>query len=897
MVYRLLEKFNIDKFLTSQLVLMADLFIVLFSSICSITFVSIVARNDYSLQYVLLWVGASFVFALLSFLILKISSSVENHHSFHVVVMLFLAVLLKQVFLGLSVTSVHLHSGFSFPHLFALLIVDGLTCTALLTIEKLMVAVSFDVMRHRVQRRRMTPTVFVYGISDEALSFEKLQHISSQYFVKGFIKPGKQSGKSYVNDIRVYSFDSKAEFMELVDRYEIDAVLFVDNNDIVYERESLVRYCNDLKVKVLLNPPVEEVDKHRMNGKSAVREVRIEDILGRTEIKVDVESIRKEFKDKVVMVTGAAGSIGSQLCRQLATYGIKQLILFDSAETPMHNIRLELEERFPELNLRPVIGDVRIERRLDFVFRTYRPQVVFHAAAYKHVPLMEENPCEAVLANVVGSRNVANKCIEYDAEKMVMISTDKAVNPTNIMGCTKRLAEIYVQSLGLAIEQGKKQARTKFVTTRFGNVLGSNGSVIPRFREQIAKGGPVTVTHPDITRFFMTIPEACRLVLEAATMTSGNEIFVFDMGKSVRIADMARKMIELAGLVPDKDIKIEYTGLRPGEKLYEEVLATAENTIPTDHSAIRIAKVRQYDYDEASAYVDRLEQLSRNIEIDEMVKLMKEIVTEFKSNNSEFERFDDVPSVSIITPTYNCGKFIEETIRSVQAQTYKDWEMIIVDDGSKDDTERIVTAIAKKDERIRYIRNPKNCGAAVTRNRALSEARGEWVAFLDSDDLWLPEKLERQVAFMKDNAYAFTYHNYTVIDEQNQPLGIHISGLKKVTAFDMYSCCWPGCLSVMYHRPTIGLIQIADIKKDNDTAMWLQVVKKAPCYLLNEDLAVYRRREGSITPRSIKAKIVWHYNLFRIATGMNPVTAWYWTMMNVLGQSYKKLFYIKKIKQ
>lgn len=318
------------------------------------------------------------------------------------------------------------------------------------------------------------------------------------------------------------------------------------------------------------------------------------------------------------------------------------LLLFDNAETPMHNLRLELEERFPKLEFVPVIGDIRLPNRLDFAFRTFHPQVVFHAAAYKHVPLMEENPCEAVLVNVIGTRNVALKCLEYNVEKMVMISTDKAVNPTNIMGCTKRLAEIYVQSLGLAIEQGTIEGATKFVTTRFGNVLGSNGSVIPRFREQIAKGGPVTVTHPDITRFFMTIPEACQLVMEAATISTGNQICVFDMGKSVKIADLAKRMIELAGYEPGEEIKIEYTGLRPGEKLYEEVLSNTENTIPTTHDRIRIAKVREYDYAEACAATEQLEQFARMVNVPDTVCLMKKIVPEFKSKNSEFEQFDKV---------------------------------------------------------------------------------------------------------------------------------------------------------------------------------------------------------------------------------------------------------------
>jgi len=375
--------------------------------------------------------------------------------------------------------------------------------------------------------------------------------------------------------------------------------------------------------------------------KSQIREVKIEDLLGRPEIKISLDTIKEYFKNKVIMVTGAAGSIGSELCRQLATFGIKKLILFDNAETPMHNLRLELEARFPRLDFVPVIGSVRHMSRLDYAFRTWKPQVVFHAAAYKHVPLMEENPCEAVFANVCGSRSVADKCIEYGVDMMVMISTDKAVNPTNIMGCSKRLAEIYVQALGLAVEQGKVEGHTKFVTTRFGNVLGSNGSVIPRFREQIQKGGPVTVTHPEITRFFMTIPEACRLVMEAATMSTGNQIFVFDMGESVKISDLAKRMIKLAGLKLGEDIEIEYTGLRPGEKLYEEVLADTENTEPTSHDRIRIAKVREYDYEEAVKACDELTELSKRVKIPEMVKLMKKIVPEFKSKNSIFEMYDN----------------------------------------------------------------------------------------------------------------------------------------------------------------------------------------------------------------------------------------------------------------
>ncbi len=361
----------------------------------------------------------------------------------------------------------------------------------------------------------------------------------------------------------VYYFEDASNVRYVAEKADIDGVLFPYVADARSEQDRLINFCREAGIKTYITPGIDEMTEGKAVG-NYVRKIKIEDLLGRPEIKISMDEIIANFSGKVIMVTGAAGSIGSELCRQLATFGVRQLVLFDNAETPLHNIRLELEDTFPELDFVPVIGDVRSIERLDFVFRKYRPQVVFHAAAYKHVPLMEENPCEAVRVNVCGSRQVADKCVEYDVEKMVMVSTDKAVNPTNIMGCTKRLAEIYVQSLGLAIERGEAKGKTKFVTTRFGNVLGSNGSVIPRFREQIEHGGPITVTHREIRRFFMTIPEACRLVMEAATFSTGTQIFVFDMGESVKISTLAERMINLAGLEVGRDIRIEYTGLRPG---------------------------------------------------------------------------------------------------------------------------------------------------------------------------------------------------------------------------------------------------------------------------------------------------------------------------------------------
>ena len=479
----------------------------------------------------------------------------------------------------------------------------------------------------------------VYGVDDKAVATVTRLANSRHYNVIGYLNYGRRLRGQFINGTKIFFFEDKDDIKLFHERFFVDAILFSRESSVKAEAERLVEYCQESDVKVLVSPVIDEVVDGKIM-KSSIREVKIEDLLGRDEIKISMDEIVENFSGKTVMVTGAAGSIGSELCRQLASFGPKKLVLFDNGETPMHNLRLELEERFKNLDFVPVIGDVRQEPRLDYVFRTHRPQVVFHAAAYKHVPLMEENPCEAVRVNVAGSRNVADKCIEYDVEKMVMISTDKAVNPTNIMGCTKRLAEIYVQSLGLAIERGEVKGCTKFVTTRFGNVLGSNGSVIPRFREQIAKGGPITVTHPDITRFFMTIPEACRLVMEAATMSTGNQIFVFDMGESVKIDTLARRMITLAGFVPNKDIMIEYTGLRPGEKLYEEVLSNTENTDPTSHDRIRIAKVREYEYEKAREVMTELERLSVIVEIPEMVKLMKATVPEFISKNSQFEQYD-----------------------------------------------------------------------------------------------------------------------------------------------------------------------------------------------------------------------------------------------------------------
>jgi len=480
--------------------------------------------------------------------------------------------------------------------------------------------------------------LFIFGHEDSspALLNDSFLRENSSYQVEGFLRFGQRVSMR-IGLYKVYFITDQEEFSRWVNRYNIKAILFTDYKAVKEESERLVRFCEKEKVRMLLLPSLDELKGGKLKMR-ALPEVRIEDLLGREEIRINMEEIAGSLKGKVVLVTGAAGSIGSELCRQLCHFGLKQLVLFDSAETPMHNIRLELEEKFPDVEFTPVMGDIRMIHRVESIYQRFRPHIVFHAAAYKHVPLMEENPCEAVHTNVYGTRNVADMAVKYDVDKFIMVSTDKAVNPTNVMGASKRLAEMYVQSLSIAISKGRQSGKTRFITTRFGNVLGSNGSVIPRFREQLAKGGPLTVTHPDIIRYFMTIPEACRLVLEAAFMGKGNEIFVFDMGTPVKIANLARRMIELAGLIPGEDIEIKYTGLRPGEKLYEELLATKENTLPTENEKIYRAQVREYDYEDTvmSPLIDLA------IKVDKMgtVRMMKGIVPEFKSKNSVYEALD-----------------------------------------------------------------------------------------------------------------------------------------------------------------------------------------------------------------------------------------------------------------
>lgn len=621
------------RYVSYKVILLADVYLSLASSLVSLFFIdSFIADLSWSAYVTVLFVGGVTTFFV--FWLSGTSKNIIRHASMKSMGRLCFAILLSDILLGGVLW------GFGWclfgHHLFAFCLIDFLVTTFVLSGFRVTLVLVYDYAISRDVSGKSR--VLVYGCGDKSVALKKRMHTSKHYQVVGFVNPEKYLKSCVISDLPVCYFEDEESFSRFVKKYDINALLYPSHEEARREADRLVRFCSDCGLKNLVTPPIDVLGDGLK--KTIVREIRVEDLLGREEIKINMRECAKNFAGKVVMVTGAAGSIGSELCRQLTILGVGHLILFDNAETPMHEFRLELERNFPDLKFTPFIGDVRQKERLRMAFEKYRPAVVFHAAAYKHVPLMEENPCEAVRVNVVGSRLVADFCVEYGVEMMVMISTDKAVNPTNVMGASKRLAEIYVQSLGLAMERGEVEGKTRFVTTRFGNVLGSNGSVIPYFRKQIEQGGPVTVTDPRITRYFMTIPEACRLVMEAAVMSTGNQIFVFDMGEPVKIVDLAERMIRLAGYIPGEDIKIEFIGLRPGEKLYEEVLSNEENTLPTGHAKIRVARVREYKRNDILASYDKLAELALAVNVEDTVRLMKRVVPEFKSNNSEYERLD-----------------------------------------------------------------------------------------------------------------------------------------------------------------------------------------------------------------------------------------------------------------
>lgn len=479
--------------------------------------------------------------------------------------------------------------------------------------------------------------VFIYGVKQGGIGLAKniRNQDPAKYILAGFVSEASDIRYKSLLGVSVYAND-KNLVSEMKKKHA--NILFVSplKNEILRNNLEMVNRLIENKIKIFIVPEAQEWDGKSEFNHTQLKEIEIEDLLPREKIEVDMESIGRVLQGKKILITGAAGSIGSEMVRQVAIYNPSELILIDQAETPLHDIRLMIKRCYPDVLTYTLIGDIANQFRMEDIFRQHCPDYVFHAAAYKHVPMMEDNPQEGIQNNVNGTRIVADLSVKYGVKKFVMISTDKAVNPTNVMGCSKRICEIYVQSLDKAIKDGKVNGYTEFITTRFGNVLGSNGSVIPLFKEQIKNGGPVTVTDPNIVRFFMLIPEACKLVLEAGTKGHGGEIFVFDMGKAVKIVDLARRMIQLSGV----DIDIKFTGLRDGEKLYEEVLNSKETTLPTFHPKIKIAKVRMYDYVSVCKSIEELVEHSYENDDMQIVKIMKNIVPEFKSQHSKYEVLD-----------------------------------------------------------------------------------------------------------------------------------------------------------------------------------------------------------------------------------------------------------------
>lgn len=503
---------------------------------------------------------------------------------------------------------------------------------AMMACSRIVVKIFFEALNFDGSR---SANVFIYGAKEAGVNIAKALRVSlrNHYRLRGFIADEPELINKVMMGVKVFPNDDT--LIENLDDRDVHTIIISPAKMEALKHSDMADRLLAHNIKLMTAPPLSEWNNQFLD-RTQLKEIQIEDLLQRNPIEIDIHKVASHLEGKRVMITGAAGSIGSEIMRQVASFNPYKLILVDQAETPLHDIRLELQDRWRDIDVETIIADISNVTRMEEIFRRYKPQYIFHAAAYKHVPMMEDNVSESIQVNVYGTRTVADLAVKYGAEKFVMISTDKAVNPTNVMGCSKRICEIYVQSLAkkLLAEGGHV---TQFITTRFGNVLGSNGSVIPRFRDQIQRGGPVTVTHPEIIRYFMTIPEACRLVLEAGSMGNGGEIYIFDMGKPVRIVDLAKRMISLSGRT---DVKIEFTGLRHGEKLYEELLNVKELTKPTYHEKIMIATVREYDYDEVNERIQKLIDVSYTYDQMKIVAAMKDIVPEFVSKNSCFEVLD-----------------------------------------------------------------------------------------------------------------------------------------------------------------------------------------------------------------------------------------------------------------
>lgn len=624
-------------------VLLLDLLIVLIAFVVSYMIGSQILTYDLAARMPI-WGQAIFVLVLqgVFFWAFHTYSGILRYSTFVDTLKVTAAVVANGLFLFLANLIVKYVTNYINPPFFTtVLVIYVFVAITLLFGWRVIIKTVFEYISHR---SKGVDKVLIYGTKSAGLSIAKMlqSNLESQYRPVGFIADKYDDIQHDLLGLTVYPLNE--QLMYTLKKHHIRHIIvsplkmkqinplvdlkpFIDNN-----------------IRILTTPyftdfSVEENNDNINTIVGRIESIKVEDLLERPVIEMDTENVGTILEGQTVMVTGAAGSIGSEIVRQVAAFKPQTIVLFEMAESPLHDLTVDLRKEFPNQQFVPVIADVRNVDMVKEVFEEYHPHVVFHAAAYKHVPLMEDFPAQAILANVQGSKTVADMAIKFNAKRFVMVSTDKAVNPTNVMGASKRIAEIYVQSLFL--KAAKENANcTKFITTRFGNVLGSNGSVVPYFKKQIAAGGPVTVTHPDIIRYFMTIPEASCLVLEAATLGNGGEIFCFDMGQPVKIADLAKNMIRLAGFEPGKDIEITYTGLRPGEKLYEELLNQKETTIPTKHKKILVAKVREYDYQEVAEQIEALIQLAKTGKVFPTVKLMKQIVPEFKSKNSVYEELD-----------------------------------------------------------------------------------------------------------------------------------------------------------------------------------------------------------------------------------------------------------------
>lgn len=564
---------------------------------------------------------------IVSFLISRIYQGIIRYTSTKDALRVFYTITIGSLSIGLmNIISYYTIGFFLVP--FSVLIIDYFASVFSITAFRILVKTIYQELKNPTRDKQQ---VIIYGAGESGLITKRAldRDANTRFKVSAFVDDDQAKEGKTVEGIRIFH---TSELEQLLIANNVAHLIISIQNVAAEKKQDIIEKCLAHDVHILNVPPVTSWINGELSFKQ-IKKVKIEDLLERDPIQLDLDIIRNQLTDKTILITGGAGSIGSEIARQIIPFKPKRLIILDQAESPLYDLELELNENYRWKNFETVIADIRQYDRMERVFNFFHPEVVFHAAAYKHVPVMESNPSEAILTNVQGTKILADLSCKYKVEKFVMISTDKAVNPTSIMGATKRIAEIYCQSLN-------KVGQTKFITTRFGNVLDSNGSVIPRFKRQVDEGGPITVTHPEIERFFMTIPEACQLVLEAGAMGNGGEIFIFDMGKSIRIVDLAKKMIKLSGLILGKDIQIVFTGLRPGEKIFEELLANKETTLPTHHAKIMIARVREYDFPTIEKEISDLIDLFKLQNNEIIVKKMKHIVPEYISANSQFEKLD-----------------------------------------------------------------------------------------------------------------------------------------------------------------------------------------------------------------------------------------------------------------